>query len=261
MTGRLRRQMSVGMALALSGCGQHFARLDGVLVDAPSGPRSVRREEPGRVVVTRASAREPGRRGMPIGKGDALATTSDGVGLLVLADGYEVILEPGTDLTIENPSIFVRAGRVIIKKVKRIRERLTVKTELGAAVVEGTEFVFEVDSSRQVTISVLEGLIRVYPLAARWTDTSTYVAGEQVVFDSLRITRLPLLDALLIRELRRRIKAIERLGRPVKPFWQNPVFLVPVVAAGVTAAVLIGGGSDTLPPPIRRGTVTIDFPF
>jgi ferric-dicitrate binding protein FerR (iron transport regulator) len=198
---------------------------------------------------------------MPIGKGDALATSGDGVGLMVLAGGYEVILDPGTDLTVENPSIFVRAGRVIVKKVKKIREALTVRTELGAAVVEGTEFVFQVDTSRQVTISVLEGLIKVYPLAARWTDTSTYVAGEQVIFDSLRITRLPALASAAVSALRRRIDAVEHVARPVKPFWQKPVFLVPVVAAGVTAAVLIGGGSDTLPPPIRRGTVTIGFPF
>jgi ferric-dicitrate binding protein FerR (iron transport regulator) len=197
---------------------------------------------------------------MSIRKGDALATSSDGVGLLVLADGYEVILEPGTDLTVENPSIFVRVGRVIIKKVKNIREALTVRTELGAAVVEGTEFVFEVAPTQQVSISVLEGLIRVYPLAARWTDTSTYVAGERVTFDSLRITKLPALTSAAVTALRSRIQAVERVVPTPKPLWQNPVFIVPAVAAGVTAAVLLGGGSDP-DPPTRRGTVTIDIPF
>jgi ferric-dicitrate binding protein FerR (iron transport regulator) len=254
--------LSLSLALPLSGCSSGFARLDGVLVDGTPAPRPARAGEPGRVVVTRASANEPGRRGMPIGKGDALATNEDGVGLLVLADGYEVIMESRTDLTIENPSIFVRAGRVIIKRVKQLREKLTVRTELGAAVVEGTEFVFEVDTSRQVKISVLEGLIRVYPLAARWTDTTTYVAGEQVVFDSLRITRLPPLAAAEVTALRRRIDAVERVAKPVKPFWQKPVFIVPAVAAGVAAAILIGGnGSDIPVPPTRNGTVTVDFPL
>jgi hypothetical protein len=145
--------------------------------------------------------------------------------------------------------------------VKSLKEALTVRTELGAAVVEGTEFVFEVEPSRQVKISVLEGLIRVYPRAARWTDSSTYVAGEQVIFDSLRITRLPPLTSAEVAALRSRIAAVERVAKPVKPFWQKPAFLVPTIAAGVAAGVLIGSGSSTPETPTRRGTVTVDFPF
>jgi ferric-dicitrate binding protein FerR (iron transport regulator) len=196
---------------------------------------------------------------MPVEKGDAVATAADGVGLLVLADGYELIVDPTTDITIENPSIFVRAGRVLVKKLKQIRERLTVRTELGAAVVEGTEFVFEVAPTRRVTISVLEGQIRVYPRAARWTDTTTYVAGERVTFDSLHITRLAPLSSAAVTALRTRIVEIERVARPVKPFWQKPTFIVPAAIVGVGTAVILAGGDDE--PETRRGTVTVDFPF
>jgi hypothetical protein len=255
----IRSACFFGLVLYLGGCSRPFARLDGVLVDAPQ-PRAVRGDESGRIAVTRGSAPQPGRRGMSILKGDGLATTEDGVALLVLAGGYEVVLERSTDLTIENPSIFVRTGRLIVRKIRRIREALTVRTELGAAVVEGTEFVFEVHPSRQVTIAVLEGGIRVYPRAARWTDTTAYVAGEQVTFDSLQIRKLAPLSAAEVAALRERITAVERVAQPVKPLWQKPVFIAPVVAAGVAAAVLIGSGSDP-EEPTRRGTVTIGFPF
>ena len=256
----VRRWCCLGLTLSLGGCSHSFARLDGVLVDAPQ-PRPVRGQETGRVAVTRDSASQPGQRGMPIVKGDGLATSDDGVALLVLADGYQVIMERSTDLTIENPSILLRTGRLIVKKIKRIREALTVRTELGAAVVEGTEFVFEVSPSRQVTIAVLEGAIRVYPRAARWTDTTRYVAGEQVTFDSLQIRKLAPLSAAAVTALRSRAAAVERVARPVKPLWQKPVFIAPALAAGVAAAILIGSGSGSEEPPTRRGTVTIGFPF
>jgi ferric-dicitrate binding protein FerR (iron transport regulator) len=150
---------------------------------------------------------------------------------------------------------------VIVKKLKRAKEALTVQTELGAAVVEGTEFVFEVDPDRSVTIAVLEGAIRVYPRAAAWTDTTRYVAGERVTFDSLQITKLAPLASPAIAALRQRIQVIEGASPAVKPFWQSPLFIVPVVAAGVVAGVLLLDDPEPPADVIRDGTVTVDLPF
>jgi ferric-dicitrate binding protein FerR (iron transport regulator) len=244
--------------LALAGCARPFAKLNGVLVEAQPDPHPATAQDSSRVSVTQSGAAVAGRRSMPIRKGDAVATTSNGIGLMVLADGYQVILDPGTDLTIENPSIFLRIGRVIVKRIGQIREALTVKTVFGAAAVEGTEFVFEVDHGGRARISVLEGRVTVYPRAARWRDTVAVSAREGVEYDSLRITRLPPLAVEVERALRRRIAVIEHASIPPgKPFWQKPAFFGPALAAGVAAAVVVlTSGSDT-----RGGTVTVHIPF
>jgi len=245
--------------LVLGGCARPFAKLNGVLVEAQPDPHPASAQDSSRVRVTQSgAAAAAGRRSMAIRKGDAVATTADGIGLMVLADGYQVILDPGTDLTIENPSILLRVGRVIVKRIGQIREALTVKTEFGAAAVEGTEFVFEVDPGGRARVSVLEGRVTVFPRAARWRDTVAVSAREGVEYDSLRITRLPLLAAEVERALRRRIAVIEQASIPPgKPFWQKPAFFGPALAAGVAAAVVVlTSGSDT-----RGGTVTVHIPF
>jgi hypothetical protein len=242
--------------IAVAGCAKPFARLDGVLVEAEPQPRRAEPGDSGRVEVTSEGKPETGRRSMPIRKGDAIETATGGIGLMRLADGYEVILDPGTDLTIENPSIFLRAGRVIVKQIARIREALTVKTVFGAATVEGTEFVFEVDPAGQVRVYVLEGRVKVYPLAARWTDTTAVEAGDGVVFDSLRISRLAPLAPAVASQLRGRIADIEQAARPVKPFWQKPAFIAPAAVVGVAAVILIVTDSDT-----RSGRVDVHIPF
>lgn len=209
---------SILAVAGLTGCVQSFARLDGVLVDAQPEARPVAAGESGRVEVSRAGQQQDGRASMPIKKGDALLTSADGVAVLVLQDGYQVIMDPGTDLTIENPSIFVRVGRIIVKKLRDIGEQLTVNTELGAAAVEGTEFVLEVSPHQRVRIAVLDGRVTVFPKgAARWSDTISYVAGEQGVLDSARAMRPERLSPRVTDSLRRRIREIETAVRPQVP--------------------------------------------
>jgi hypothetical protein len=117
-------------------------------------------------------------------------------------------MDPGTDLTIENPSIFVRLGRIIVKKIKELQEALTVNTELGAAAVEGTEFVLEVNRQQQVQITVLEGRVKLYPRhptpeAGRRRPVS-YGAGERALLDSTRAVRMAPLTRETTDSLRRR---------------------------------------------------------
>jgi hypothetical protein len=109
-------------------------------------------------------------------------------------------------------------GRIIVKKLKEVAEALTVNTELGAAAVEGTEFIFEVNRRNQVELTVLEGRVKVYPReGARWRDTLTYVGGERGWLDSSRAARLAPLTPEATELLRRRIKHLEITVRPEVP--------------------------------------------
>jgi hypothetical protein len=196
----------------LGGCRQQssFARIEGVLVEAQAEARPVESGETGKLEVTRGGRESQGRPDMSLEKGDALATGPDGVGVMALAGGYRIIMDPGTDLTLENPSIFVRLGRVIVKKIGEVREALTVKTTLGTAAVEGTEFVLEVDRGQVVQVTVLEGQVKIYPAEGlAWRDTLTYVPGKRGRLDSARFEWLTPLSASAADSIRRRIKHLE----------------------------------------------------
>ena len=218
MTRTTRWRVLLWALAAATGCAPSFGRLDGVLVDVQPEARPVTAGEAGRVEITREGKQETGQPGSAVKKGDVILTAADGIGVMTLADGYQVIMDPGTDLTIENPSIFVRVGRIIVKKIKEIKEALTVKTELGAAVVQGTEFVFEVNRRQQVLLTVLDGRVTMMPRGgARWQDTVTYVAGERGSFDAARISRMPPLSRLAIDSLRRRIDHVSSMVWPIVP--------------------------------------------
>ena len=236
------------------GCAQPFGRLNGVLVNPPSPtaePRPASTTELGRV---RVSAHDAQRR-MPIRKGDSVATAPDGIGVIALAAGYQIIAEVGTDLTVENPSIFLRVGRVIVKKIRDVRERLVVKTAISAAAVEGTVFIIDADIRGQMRVTVLEGEVKVFPWGvARWRDTTIFRAADRGSADQNRLTRLAALDSAAARAIRRRIASIERAVPPApsKAFWQKPGFLIPAVA-------LVGGavGFVLTRPSDRSGTITV----
>jgi hypothetical protein len=205
------------MLAAGIGCQPAFGRLEGVLVDVEPEARPAETGELGRVEVTREGRQEQGRPNMPLKKGDGIITGADGIGIMVLA-GYQVIMDPGTDLTIENPSIFVRIGRIIVKKIEEVAEAFTVNTEFGAAAVEGTEFIFEVNRQNVVELTVLEGRVKVFPRgSARWQDTVAYVAGERGRLDAARAARLTRLTPRVTDSLRRRIKHLEITLRPEVP--------------------------------------------
>jgi beta-lactam-binding protein with PASTA domain len=154
---------------------------------------------------------------MAVLKGDTLITGASGIAVLELAGGWQVILEPGTDLTIENPSLFVRLGRVIIKTLRDVREALTVKTDIAAAAVEGTEFLIEVNQRQEMAVTVLEGQVRVTPRdSTAWREV-VYAAGERGVVTERRWTRMAPLTPTDARALRQRITTIDRVARPVVP--------------------------------------------
>ena len=241
-------------------CATPYAKLDGVL----AGTRPAPLNEPPRVTLVREGETRTGTPQQSIVKGDTMLTSADGVALLTLRAGYEVIVEPGSEISIENPSIFVRVGKLFLKKVRQTREALRLNTIFVSAGVEGTEFVFEVTRDGVVRLTVLEGSVFLSSRTMAWAG-ATYGAGQSVTIRGAAPPGPPQpVDPAAIRTIRLRSIAIEqaaryRTGQPwsrFTPLWQKPVFFVPavLVTAGAVVFAATQGGS-------HRGTVTINIPF
>jgi hypothetical protein len=241
-------------------CATPYAKLDGIL----AGATPVRATDAGKVTVIASGEHHNGTLAQSVNKGDSLHTASDGVALLTLRAGYEVIVEPGSEINIE--SVFITVGKLIFKKLKEVSEKLRVNTKFVSAGAEGTEFVFEVARDQTVRITVLEGALRVSPRVGGWREF-VLRGGQMVVINGAAVPgAITTADDATIRAFRDRRFAVERAagykaGEPwgrFKPLWQKPAFLVPaaVVAAGATAVVLATKGSGT-----RTGTVVVNIPF
>jgi len=202
-----------GLVCAGSACTAPFAKLDGVLVETrPALPT-----EFGRVQIIREGTARDGRPKMSVEKGDGLVTAVDGVALLTLRAGYEVIFEPGTEATLENPSILMKLGKIIVKKLQEVKEKLTVNSQFVSAGVEGTQFVYEVTRDQAVHIAVLEGRVTVRSRAGGW-DSVTYAAGETgTIRAGSSPSRMQRLDPAAARAIRQRIEAVENAARPIVP--------------------------------------------
>ena len=218
MTAPAQRRSVSGVLAVLagfagSGCTPPFAKLDGVLVNSrPALPTEL-----GRVQIIRDGTSRDGSPKMSVEKGDGVITGADGVALLTLRDGYEVIFEAGTEATIENPSIFVKIGKLIVKKLKEVKEKLTVNSEFASAGVEGTEFVYELTRDQTVHIAVLEGRVTVHARGGGW-DSVTYTAGTTgTIRAGNPPSRMGRLDSASVRAIRQRIDAVENAARPVVP--------------------------------------------
>jgi hypothetical protein len=221
-----------------------FARLDDILVtDRPAQP-----EEFGRVKITRAGASQDGAPGLAILKGDTVTTGPDAVAVVTLAAGWEVIFEPGTVASIENPSIFVRWGKLIIKKLQEVKEALTVNNEFVSAGAEGTVFVFEVTRDGEVRIGVVEGRVVVTSKTASW-NAVTYRAGDAGMIRA-RVGPTPVrrLDPQTTRLIQRRVTQVEELRRlrvsPGALVPVAPVIVAPPPAPPPAAPTVVSPGVD-----------------
>ena len=249
-------------ALLVLGCATPYAKLDGVL----AGTSPVPAGEPAGVTLVHDGETRPAAVQQSVLKGDSLQTLADGVALLTLRAGYEVIVEPGTELSIENPSIFVTVGKLIVKAVKRTNETFRLNTRFVSAAVEGTVFVFEVTRDDVVRLSVVEGAVLVGPHNNGWAAV-TYHAGEVVVFHAgAAPAPAQPLSPSQTQTVLQRLQEVEKAagyqtGEPwsrFKPLWQKPVFYVPaaLVVAGAATAVIVLTGDGS-----HQGTVTVQVPL
>lgn len=242
-------------------CATPYAKVDGML----AGMQPASAGDSARVTVVKAGVRQDGALQLSLNAGDSLRTGPDGVAVLTLRPGYELIVEPGTEMNIENPSIFLSVGRLFLRKLRQAKEVLRLNTEFVSAGVEGTEFLFEVTEDDAVRLTVLEGRVSIHQRTGA-SAALTVQGGQTVMIRDGQAPGPPQpVSQAQIGALRGRRDAVERAtgyraGAPwsrFKPPWQRPVILVPaaVVTAGVVAVLVIPkSGNET-------GTVTVQIPF
>ncbi len=155
----------------------------------------------------------------------------------------------------------VQIGRLILKRVKRTKQKLQVRSEFASAGVEGTHFVFEVLPDEQVHIATLDGVVSVNPRQGTWPAV-TYRAGDEGFIrrgaPPERVRPIDRRTAQLILDRTATIESAVRykLGQPwsrFRPFWKKPSFFVP--AAAVTAAAVILVVSKGKPAVRNPGTI------
>src|SRR5262249_40018239 len=124
--------------------------------------------------------------------------------------GYQLILEPNTDVEILNPSLFMRAGQAFVQTLEKVREYLKLKTEFAVAGVEGTQFVATVGPD-DMSVSVVEGHVKVESPTGSW-PAKVYGPTEQgpVTRTSAPVKMAPL-DAARLDTFRARFKTAAAL--------------------------------------------------
>jgi ferric-dicitrate binding protein FerR (iron transport regulator) len=131
--------------------------------------------------------------------GDELRTDAVSRALLRFADGSEVIVEPGTIVTIS--SLALKIGQILASARRAFR----VQTAYVTAGVEGTKYQLGVDGTGQVSLAVAEGAARLSSNTAAWGDVPVRV-GERAL---ARGRELPRKEALSREELERIRRAFE----------------------------------------------------
>lgn len=161
----VRGLLVIVLAAGPSACASSVATLSGVVVGGELATGS----EVTRVRVVGSDGPEPTRLGMSLRKGDTISTGPDARALLVFQEEWEVGLDSGTSVYVSNPKAWLRRGRIFVKKlVERAREAFEVEDERRVFGAEGTQFVLESDGDGGVSVSVLEGRVRVGPKDADW---------------------------------------------------------------------------------------------
>jgi len=263
----MRHAFLAAAGLIVVGCATPYAKVDGLLVDGipvdsirvPLIPAA----EPPRVTVIHGGEPRPAATRQSVVRGDRVVTTGRASAVLTIKPGYEVIVEPGTDLRVEDPSMFVQIGRLVLKRLRRTKQKLQVGTEFVSAGVEGTHFVFEVGPDERVHIAMVDGVVTVNPRQASWPPV-TYRAGDE---GFIRRGSAPEpvrpLDFRAAQLILDHTAAVERAvqyqaGQPwsrFQPFWKKPSFYVPAAAA--TAAAVIIAVVSKKSEPVRRTPKTV----
>ncbi len=102
--------------------------------------------------------------------GEEIATDAHTIKVISFPNGVEVILKPNTRIKISSVILFI--GDVIVRTTgkffKRTRNYFEVKTELVIAGIEGTQFQVSVDRQGNVSVLVLEGVVKLTPTMPVW---------------------------------------------------------------------------------------------
>ena len=198
----------------LGGCATlgGFGRLDGVMKggEAASGPQAQE------VRVVRGGATVRTEPGMRLLKGDRITTGTDSRAVLTFDAGWEVVLEPQTELEILNPTIFVRFGQAIATALDRVREVLKAQTEYVVAAPETTQYVVEARGDT-FSVTVLEGRVRVASRTRAWPATVYRASERGTVVGAARPQRMAPLDGQQLQQIRSRLESVRRVFPPRTP--------------------------------------------
>ncbi|CAN5907862.1 hypothetical protein BH23GEM7_BH23GEM7_39770 [soil metagenome] len=194
------------------------------------------------VQVVRSGARLPARVGMELQDGDWVETDAETRALLSFRMGYEVQLAPATHLVVHNPrATLTRGWAYVRKKLEQVRESFRVETEFVIAGTEGTEFLIGSEPGDVVTVTVVEGVVRLEPTAAQWQPVALRPLEQGTVRgDAPPQTRqLPRqeVDVLVARTLGAGVRVPSMVGQPeeeARRQLERQGFIVGVICREIT---------------------------
>ena len=152
------------------GCG--FASLERVLA---RGHRAM--FAPG-VTVTRSGAPLSTTPGMKLEKGDEIRTDADSTVIIAFRGGSEVIMQPRT--TVRLGSVTVLVGEVLAS-VRGWWGRFEVETVYTTAGAESTVYLVTVRANEEVSVVVLEGVVKLASKTDAWQPVRLRRADEGTV--------------------------------------------------------------------------------
>ncbi len=134
------------------------------------------------VEVVRGGTRLPANPGMELQDGDWIVTGPEVRAVVDFRLGYEVQIAPESHLVVHNPRAALRRGWAYVRqKLEAVREAFRVETELVTAGTEGTEFLIGMEPGGAVTVTVVEGVVRLEPNAAQWEPVALRPLQQGIV--------------------------------------------------------------------------------
>jgi hypothetical protein len=213
---RRRRAAIVLVACGVTACASitpRYGTLDGVVVGNANDPNPTSAD----VRVARPGGPARTGIGMSIGKSDTISTSRDARALFTLLSDYEITLDTGTVIIIENPSIFVRLGQLFIRKLTGGGEPAVVHTNHTSIIPSGTAFFVKAVSDESAQLLVADGSATASPRGAEGWAPVDYPAMYKGIFrGSDRPIKTQATSAELERELSwvRRVDALTRVRMP-----------------------------------------------
>jgi hypothetical protein len=197
---------------------------------------------------------------MRLEAGDEIETEADSTAVIRFANGTEVFVGQSTRVRIG--SLWVLFGEIYV----RARGAFRVETRYVTAGVEGTEYLLTVDSEAQMSMVVLDGIVRLTSKTGSWQSVAL-TKLDQGVF---RLQERPLLSRVDPVDASRIVQAINQpVPRILAPtsLATGPPLPPAAVGTGVATTPLLppaatgsGGGTTPLVAPPAAGVATTPRP-
>ncbi len=153
---------------------------------------------------------------MALKKGDSISTSSSAQIVMTFAAGYEVTLDTGTAIYIENPSIFLKWGRAFIRRLTGTPDTLDTHTRHATLHDVGTSYVVSV-TPEVTTVRVETGVVaaRMRGDSSPWTEYGALEGGQIRV--GQRPTRTARISADQMEQELRWVRRIDQISNIVVP--------------------------------------------